>query len=105
MGTGRGTSGRKAVCALAACTLLALVSFISLRASGLRRLTGEGAIVQGKTVASEGQRAAAAPGGFETWVLVQNPGEDTVRVDLALDTENGRVNLPELQDLEIPPGT
>ncbi|MDI6830227.1 MAG: DUF5719 family protein, partial [Actinomycetota bacterium] len=47
----------------------------------------------------------ATAGEFETWVLVQNPGQEPVHVDLVLNTEQGRTELPELTDLEIPAGS
>ncbi len=100
--------GRAAVCLLAACLLFALVGFISLRAADIRRLSVGQVKVEGETAggaAISGGPEAAATGGFETWVLVQNPNPEAVHVDLSLDTENGRVDLPELQNLEIPAGS
>jgi len=47
----------------------------------------------------------ATMGGFETWVLVQNPGTDPVHVDFVLNTDVGEVKPPELQGVEIPAGT
>ncbi len=44
-------------------------------------------------------------GGFETWVLVQNPGDEGVTVDLTLMTEEGPLSLPELQGVVIPART
>ncbi len=44
-------------------------------------------------------------GDFETWILVQNPNDFPVRVNLALDTEVGRVQKPEFQDLLMPAHT
>jgi uncharacterized repeat protein (TIGR01451 family) len=41
-------------------------------------------------------------GGFETWVLVQNPGALPVHVNLAIHTEGGEVLPAEMQDQEIP---
>jgi Family of unknown function (DUF5719) len=40
--------------------------------------------------------------GFETWVLVQNPGADPVTVDLTLMTESGPQLPLALQDVVIP---
>jgi len=34
-------------------------------------------------------------GGFETWVLVQNPGDNPVQIDMAFQTDNGRVQGPQ----------
>jgi len=47
----------------------------------------------------------ATDGGFETWVLVQNPGADPVHVDFTLNTDSGEVKPPDLQDLEVPAGS
>jgi hypothetical protein len=41
-------------------------------------------------------------GDFETWVLVQNPNEDQVSVDLTLMTSTGPQSPPGLQDFPIP---
>ncbi|MGQ9703899.1 MAG: 5'-nucleotidase C-terminal domain-containing protein [Actinomycetota bacterium] len=41
-------------------------------------------------------------GGMETYILVQNPGDSPVHVDIAFHTGGGEVAPPELQDLEIP---
>jgi len=41
-------------------------------------------------------------GGFETWVLVQNPGSEPVHVDLLLQTDEGEQALPGLQGQEVP---
>ena len=41
-------------------------------------------------------------GGFETWVLVQNPYATGVTVDLTLMTEAGPQNPPDLQDVPVP---
>ncbi len=46
----------------------------------------------------------ATTGGFETWVLVQNPGDAPVHVDLSLQTEQGEQKPAGLQGLEIPAG-
>ncbi|MCG2795366.1 MAG: hypothetical protein L6427_05810, partial [Actinomycetia bacterium] len=35
--------------------------------------------------------------GFETWVLVQNPGTETATVDLTFMTDEGLVNGPSLE--------
>ncbi|MDD5667801.1 MAG: DUF5719 family protein, partial [Actinomycetota bacterium] len=43
----------------------------------------------------------ATAGGFETWVLVQNPGEDTVTVDLDFMASTGPQPGP--QGVHIPP--
>jgi len=42
--------------------------------------------------------------GFETYVLVQNPGSSAARVDFTLQTGGGEVRPPELQNVEIPAG-
>ncbi len=47
----------------------------------------------------------ATAGGFETWVLVQNPGEQAVHVDFTLNTDAGEVEPPDLQGVEIPAGS
>jgi hypothetical protein len=39
--------------------------------------------------------------GYETWVLVQNPGEDLVHVNLTLHTDEGEVAPADLQDVAI----
>jgi uncharacterized repeat protein (TIGR01451 family) len=44
-------------------------------------------------------------GGFETWVLVQNPGVDPVHVDLLLQTDEGERVFQDLIYVEIPPGS
>jgi hypothetical protein len=41
-------------------------------------------------------------GGMETWILVENPNDAWVTVDLAFDTEKGQVAPPELQGVSIP---
>jgi hypothetical protein len=40
--------------------------------------------------------------GFETWVLVQNPGAAAVTVDLTLMTGSGKLNPAALQNVAIP---
>jgi hypothetical protein len=47
----------------------------------------------------------ATAGGFETWVLVQNPGPDAVRVDFTLNTGEGVVVPEPLQNVEIAGGS
>ena len=47
----------------------------------------------------------ATDGGFETWVLVQNPGAAPAHVDFTLNTDAGEVKPPELQGVEIPAGS
>jgi uncharacterized repeat protein (TIGR01451 family) len=47
----------------------------------------------------------ATDGGFETWLLVQNPGTDTVNVDIAFQTELGEVAPDMLQGVPIPAGS
>jgi protocatechuate 3,4-dioxygenase beta subunit len=42
-------------------------------------------------------------GGMETWVLVQNPGDDAVTVTLKLQTDQGEKTFPALTDQTIPP--
>jgi hypothetical protein len=44
-------------------------------------------------------------GGFETWVLVQNPNGSTASVDLTLMTESGPLSPPQLQGVPVPPGS
>jgi murein DD-endopeptidase MepM/ murein hydrolase activator NlpD len=39
----------------------------------------------------------ATAGGFETWILVQNPGAETANVSLTFYTENGPVDGPRIQ--------
>jgi hypothetical protein len=41
-------------------------------------------------------------GGMETWVLVQNPNDHPVTVDLTLMTGSGLENPPELQQVHVP---
>ncbi|NPV59135.1 MAG: hypothetical protein HPY75_05670, partial [Actinobacteria bacterium] len=41
-------------------------------------------------------------GGMETWLLVQNPGEDAVHVTVILQTGSGPVTEPDLANVEIP---
>ena len=43
-----------------------------------------------------------AAGDFETWVLVQNPGEETAHLELSFQTENGPVEGPQL---DLAPGS
>ncbi|MEJ5186303.1 MAG: DUF5719 family protein, partial [Candidatus Geothermincolales bacterium] len=40
-------------------------------------------------------------GDMETWVLVQNPGEDPVRVEVTFQTGEGQVAPAELSDVEV----
>ncbi len=40
-------------------------------------------------------------GGFETWVLVQNPGVTAVHVNLLFLTDQGEVAFPDLQNVEV----
>jgi|GEM_PF-3408089 len=40
--------------------------------------------------------------GFKTWILVQNPNPGTARVNLFLDTIEGREILPEPQGILVP---
>jgi len=47
----------------------------------------------------------ATEGGFETWVLVQNPGTSPVHVDFTLNTDIGEIKPTELQGIEIPAGS
>jgi uncharacterized repeat protein (TIGR01451 family) len=44
----------------------------------------------------------ATDGGFETWVLIQNPNPDPVHVDILLQTDQGEVVDPNLVYMEIP---
>ncbi|MBN2025753.1 MAG: hypothetical protein JW854_03160, partial [Actinobacteria bacterium] len=44
----------------------------------------------------------ATEGGFETWVLIQNPNADPVHVDILLQTGEGEVVYPDLVYMEIP---
>ena len=41
-------------------------------------------------------------GGMETWVLVQNPGEERVVVDVELMTDEGSLKPPALQNVAVP---
>ncbi|NPV59943.1 MAG: hypothetical protein HPY75_09795 [Actinobacteria bacterium] len=41
-------------------------------------------------------------GGMETWVLVQNPNDSPVTVDLTLMTDKGPKNPPDMQDVYVP---
>ncbi len=41
-------------------------------------------------------------GGFQTWVLVQNPGAADVHVDISLQTGEGEIAPAMLQDVTIP---
>ncbi len=43
--------------------------------------------------------------GFETWVLVENPGDTPAKINMAFDTDSGEVVLPELQNLTVPAHT
>ena len=45
---------------------------------------------------AEGSTGANAQGGFESWVLVQNPGDDTAGVDLFYQTPSGEKKGPHL---------
>ena len=47
----------------------------------------------------------ATAGGFETWVLVQNPGTSPVHVNFTLNTDRGQVRPPDLQGVEIGAGS
>ncbi len=47
----------------------------------------------------------ATDGGFETWVLVANPGEEDVVVDITLMTENGPLSPAALQGVTVAAGT
>ncbi len=47
----------------------------------------------------------ATLGGFDTWVLVQNPGTSDVEVDFTLNTDQGVKRPAELQDVVIPAGS
>jgi P pilus assembly chaperone PapD len=47
----------------------------------------------------------ATAGGFETWVLVQNPGTSPVHVNFTLNTESGEQKPPGLQNFSIPAGS
>ncbi|WP_458010954.1 DUF5719 family protein [Candidatus Solincola sp.] len=44
-------------------------------------------------------------GGMETYILVQNPGDAPVHVNIAFQTSGGEVAPPELQGVEIPART
>ena len=39
--------------------------------------------------------------GYETWILVENPGDHPARFGLEFDTDKGEVVLPELQGLTL----
>ncbi len=40
--------------------------------------------------------------GFETWILVENPGDAPAKISMAFDTDQGEVVLPEMQNLTVP---
>ncbi|MEW6554409.1 MAG: hypothetical protein AB1384_09000, partial [Actinomycetota bacterium] len=82
------------------CLLLSL-----LLVFGISRQLGrdDEVAVLGKLASNPTPRAAAGEG-FETWVLVQNPGDRAVHVNLALNTGEGEKVIPELQDVEIAAG-
>ncbi len=40
--------------------------------------------------------------GFETWILVENPGDAPAKINMAFDTDSGEVVLPEMQNLTVP---
>ena len=44
-------------------------------------------------------------GGFENWILVQNPNPNSVRINISLDTDQGQVVPPVMQDLIMPAHT
>ena len=93
--------GTRYVRILAICVFCILVALLLVLGIA-RQEQDNGVEVRGGLV--QNQAEAAAAGGFETWVLVQNPGEEPVHVDLILNTESGETVLPELQNLEIPAG-
>ena len=95
--------GTKWVRILAVCVLCVLVALLLGLGLTRRDDRGEGVEVLGSLAINAGVEGAAT-GGFETWVLVQNPGDEPVHVNLVLNTESGRTVLPELQNLEIPAG-
>ena len=45
---------------------------------------------------AEGSTGAGDDGSFETWVLVQNPGDETAEVDLYYQTPDGEVKGPHI---------
>ena len=47
----------------------------------------------------------ATTGGFETWVLVQNPGTTPVHVNFTLNTDYGEMKPAGLQNFSIPAGS
>jgi len=47
----------------------------------------------------------ATEGGFETWVLVQNPGPTPVHVSFTLNTDQGEKKPADLQNVEIKAGS
>jgi photosystem II stability/assembly factor-like uncharacterized protein len=53
-------------------------------------------------LAAEGSTGSDERGGFDTWVLIQNPGGETADVSLTYYTPDGPVDGP---DLELPPGS
>ena len=59
---------------------------------------------KGSDVLSDGWYLAegSTAGGMETWVLVQNPGDESVHVNLVFHTGEGEKVIPELQNVEIP---
>ncbi|RJP34506.1 MAG: hypothetical protein C4536_02565, partial [Actinobacteria bacterium] len=88
---------------LSVCLLCLLVSLLLILGIARQEKKTNGVEVLGGFVqSSDGGVSAAATEGFETWVLVQNPGESPVHVNLILNTDQGRMVLPALQNLEIP---
>ncbi|WP_287155675.1 5'-nucleotidase C-terminal domain-containing protein [Candidatus Solincola tengchongensis] len=55
-------------------------------------------VLSGKWYLAEG----ATAGGMETYILVQNPGDDPVHVNIAFQTGGGEVAPAQLQNVEIP---
>ena len=87
------------------CILVALLLFLGITRQdnedeGVEVLSG---LVENQ--AAPGSAVGADAGGFETWILVQNPGVKPVHVNLVLNTEYGSTVLSELQNLEIPAGS
>jgi hypothetical protein len=83
------------------CILLALLLLFGIARQYHR---DEGVEVLG-SLASDSGTAGAASAGFETWVLVQNPGAGAVRVDFTLNTEAGESKPPALQGVEVAGGS
>ncbi len=92
--------GISVLCILVALLLILGITRPGNEDAGVEVLSG---LVENQ--ATHGSAVGADAGGFETWILVQNPGVRPVHVNLVLNTEYGRTVLSELQNLEIPAGS